>query len=439
MSSIIALILCSAIVLFLLRLERKQSPDVSRALWIPTIWMLYIASKRLAHWFPSSGATLETSPLDRTFLIALFCMALWILIRRRFDWLSAIKENIWLIVLIAFMFVSIFWSKMPGTSFFRWGRQFVAVVMAFVVLSEPFPYKAIVSILRRTAFILIPFSFLLIKYFPHYGVQYGRWSGIQTWIGVTMQKNGLGRLCIITSLFLIWSIIRRWKEKSIPFWNYQTYVEIVVLFITLWLLRGPKGETYSATGYYALGAGLIAYLGFQLIKKLGINLRIGVLKAIVAIIIIAGTVSLFIGGSNLTSYATFIGRDATLTGRTNIWAALLPIAMQKPIVGNGFGGFWVPRIRAEIASEAHSGYLDVLIGTGFVGLFLVSMFLLSSCHKAHREQSHNYDWGTLWICYIIMAVVHNITETSIDSFSTHLTAVILFFTVSSAYFVMRKH
>ena len=43
----LALLLCTAFVLFLLRLERRQSAGVSAALWIPTLWMLAIASKPL--------------------------------------------------------------------------------------------------------------------------------------------------------------------------------------------------------------------------------------------------------------------------------------------------------------------------------------------------------------------------------------------------------
>ncbi len=83
-------------------------------------------------------------------------------------------------------------------------------------------------------------------------------------------------------------------------------------------------------------------------------------------------------------------------------------------------------------SEGHSGYLDVLLELGFVGIFLVSMFLLSSCRKAHREMSRDYDWAVLWICCLIMSVVHNITESSIQTFTSPLTAILLFLTVSSS-------
>jgi len=405
---------------------------MSGVLWIPTIWMLYIASKPLGVWFPSSGGDPESgSPLDRIFLIALMCVALWILARRKYDWHNAIKENAWLFVTIVFMLVSILWSNMPYVSFKRWTREFLAVLMTFVVHSEASPRYAMESILRRTTYILIPFSLLLIKYFPEYGRTYGRWTGGEMWIGVTQQKNGLGRLCLIAAFFLIWSLVRRRQGKNPPAWKYQTYAEIFVLLLAFYLMRGPGGM-YSATAVSSLAIGLLVYLGFFFMKKFGINLGAGTLMAIVAIIIIYGIVAVFLGGSNISPLASSVGRDPTLTGRKEVWESLLPLAMQHPLVGGGFGGFWTARTREAFEiSEGHSGYLDLLLDLGFVGILLVSMFLLSSCRKAQRELSHDFDWGTLWICFLIMAVLHNITETSINTFTTQLTAVILFLSVSS--------
>lgn len=434
MPPLLALFLCLAFVFFLLWLDRKQSPNITRALWIPTIWMFYIASKPLAVWFPSSGRNIEAgSPLDRAFLSVLLFMSLLILIRRRFDWSKAMRDNPWLIALIVFMLISILWSNIPFTSFKRWIREFQAIITAFVVLSEPSPRQAMESILRRTTYVLIPFSVLLIRYFPEHGIEFGRWTGERMWIGVATQKNGLGRLCIIAAIFLIWSLIRKWRGKHVPVWKYQTYTEIFVLFLTLWLLGGQGGNIfYSATSIYALSLGLLIYWGLYLTKKIGIIFEARVLMVLVAIIIIFGTSAVFLGGSNVGFLASTAGRSETLTGRTDIWAKLLPIALQQPIAGIGFGGFWTPKLRAEIASEGHSGYLEVLLELGFIGLLLVSMFFLSSCRKAQRELAHDFDWGTLWICYIIIALVHNITESSIDSLASHLTAVVLFFTVCSS-------
>jgi len=393
--------------------------------------MLYTVSKPLAIWF-GTGRDMEAgSPLDRGFLIALLCLSLLILLKRQVNWFSAIRENIWLLFLIGYMLVSILWSDIPNISFRRWVRELDAVVMSFLVLSERNRRQALQSILRRAIYILIPFSLLLIKYYPKYGCDYSHWSGQQMWIGVTLHKNGLCLLCIISALFLIWTLIRRRQGRDIPIAKYQIYVEVFLLFLTLWILAGPqKTFTNSATSSVAFAVGLSAMAGLFWMKKRGLKLRANTLKVIVALIIVYGTVTPMVGGLSLLDVSSALGRDETLTGRRDIWSILVPLAMKQPLLGHGIGGFWTDAMRNLSASHAHNGYLEVLLSLGFVGLFLVFMFLLSCCDKAQRALSDDFDWGVLFICYLLMAVVHNITEPSINTLTSSMTAVILFFAIS---------
>ncbi len=435
MPPLLALALCTVIVFALLRFEHKQGSNATRALWIPTIWLLYVASKPLGVWFqvvrtdPDAG-----SPMDQVFLIVLMFFALIVLARRKAHWIGALRGNPWLIALLVFMLISVIWSDIPGISFKRWIREFQAILMALVLLSEPFPRKAMESVLRRATYILIPFSLVLIKYFPIFGVEYGRWSGEQMWRGVAQQKNGMASICIISAIYLIWSLMRRWQTGSPPAWKYQTLSDLLILVLTFYLLAGPRHSPfYSATSTYALVAGLTCFAWVYLRQKSRKAVRLGPMLAIMLVVIILGVASVFIGGSAIKLLASTAGRDATLTGRTEVWTSLLPVVEAKPIAGVGFGGFWTSKTRDQFKiSGAHSGYLDVLLGVGFVGLILVSMFLISSCRQAYRELSKDLYWGLLWICYLTMSVVHNIGESSLDSFTTQLTAVLLFMAVSSS-------
>jgi O-antigen ligase len=302
--------------------------------------------------------------------------------------------------------------------------------MAFLVLSEWDPRQAMQCVIRRTSYILIPFSLLLIKYFPEYGRQYAHWSGGEMWAGVTTQKNGLGRLCLISAFFLIWTLIRRWKGRDIPVGKYQTLANVFVLSVTLYLLKGPPGA-YSASAIGALAGGLATLVGLIWMQKHRIHLGANTLTIIMALVIVYGVAAPLLGGLGSGGLSSALGRDTTLTGRTEVWAQLVPLAMRQPILGGGFGSMWTPRTRAFYKiSEGHNGYLDVLLELGFVGMAFVSMFLLSSCRKAHRELTHDFDWGSLWICYLLMAGFHNVTETSFSSLTSYLTAVLLFVAVT---------
>lgn len=427
----IALIISILFVIWLLRIDQKHAPKMSFTLWIPTIWMLLTAIKPLGVWF-RIGPDEEGSPLDRVVLSGLLCLGLFILAQKRFRWSRAIKEHTWLVLLIGYMLVSILWSDIPYISLKRWIRELIAVVMAFLVLTERDPRQAVQSIFRRTIYILIPFSYILIQYFPEYGRQYGRWSGVLMWTGVASQKNGLALLCLFSAFFLVWTLIRRWQGRDIPVVKYQTPVELFLLFLTIWFFMGPQHTfKYSATSTAALAVGLTAFIGLLWLKKRGILIGSRSLTVIISIIIFYGTITPFVGHLSVFDVSSILGRSEALTGRTNVWAELLPVVERQPILGYGFGGFWTPKTRDfyEIG-DAHSGYLDVLLEIGFVGMLLLAMFLLSSCRKAQKVMAQDFDWGALWICYLLMVVIHNIAESSINSFASHLTVVLLFLALS---------
>jgi exopolysaccharide production protein ExoQ len=139
-----------------------------------------------------------------------------------------------------------------------------------------------------------------------------------------------------------------------------------------------------------------------------------------------------VSGETVGGFTSNLGRDTTLTGRTDVWGTLVPVVFRQPLLGSGFGGFWTYRTREVYQiSEGHSGYLDVLLDLGFVGLLLVSMFLLTSCVRAGKQLENDFDWAILWIGYLIMAAVHNIAESSFDTLTSQLTAVLVFLAAAS--------
>lgn len=254
------------------------------------------------------------------------------------------------------------------------------------------------------------------------------------WVGVTTHKNSLGLLCIIASFFLIWSLVRTLKGSDIPVCKYRIYADVFILIITLGLLNGPleSSKAYSATAIGALIMGLFFFVGLLWMKKRRINLRANTLVAIMALIIGYGIVTPMLGGATVAGFTSGFGRTTTLTGRTEIWRDIINYAVQRPILGYGFGGFWTSKTNEVImTNEAHNGYLSVWVELGFMGLLLLLLFLLSCVRKARQEMAHNFDWGVLWFCFLVMVIIHNITEATIDSFSRQSTAVILFLAFSN--------
>jgi exopolysaccharide production protein ExoQ len=73
------------------------------------------------------------------------------------------------------------------------------------------------------------------------------------------------------------------------------------------------------------------------------------------------------------------GRSGDLTGRTDIWTAVLDLGVQHPVVGWGWVSYWIPisepftdlaERNGVVYLQAHDAYLDVWFQLGWIGLVL---------------------------------------------------------------------
>ncbi len=428
----LALLLCAGFVVYLLRLERKESAGVSSACWIPTLWMMACASKSLALWF-SFNAGIEGntdaeagSPWDRALNLFLIVAGLVVVKRRKVNWETLARDNAWLLAIHLYALVSIGWSDFTFISVKRYVRFLGTILMAGVILSESNPRQALESIIRRMAFVLVPFSLLLIKYYPQMGVMYGQWSGELMWVGVAYQKNSLGILCFVSAFFLAWRLLRRWREPGLQVETTFPYGDVLVAGMALYLLKGP-GTIYSASAtsisVFALGLGVL--LGLLWARQRQIQVGLPVVAIFAALLFLYGATTPFgaraLGGSILE----LLGRNATFTDRDQIWAELIPIAMTAPLLGLGFGGFWVLPIKNGVTSP-HNGYLGIMLELGIVGILLMFGFVLSMCKASHRCLSRDFWWGSLGICLLLMVVLHNTSEASFVRTSDVLWSLLVF-------------
>ena len=73
------------------------------------------------------------------------------------------------------------------------------------------------------------------------------------------------------------------------------------------------------------------------------------------------------------TFLELIGKDPTLTGRTEIWAYVIPDIWMKPWLGWGYFGFWqltnpvafkISNAMHWVVSQAHNGLLEFLLNVG---------------------------------------------------------------------------
>ena len=86
-----------------------------------------------------------------------------------------------------------------------------------------------------------------------------------------------------------------------------------------------------------------------------------------------------------------LGRDLTLTGRTDIWAALLYVSEDNSTLGFGYGAFWElqsdPAFRVREITEwpvptAHNGIMEVYLALGRVGVAVLVIDYLLNLYRS---------------------------------------------------------
>jgi exopolysaccharide production protein ExoQ len=424
----IAFLGCLAFVLFMLRIEHKESKGVTAYLWVPTLWFLLTFTRPLALWFETGGETIEQgSPLDRIFLLFLFAVANITLFRRRSTFSMNLGAMKWVLLLLGYTLVSTVWSEIAFISFRRWFTMAIAVLIILSVHSEPFPRIAVESILRRMAYICVPFSYVLIHYFPDYGKIYVHNEGVEMWTGVALHKNSLSQLCMMAILYLVWRIVTRWKDyRSGELSKYGLYGDIWVVFVAILVSMGPVHSiTYSATATVSTACGL-SVLFFLRWRKSKTIIPAALYLGLTAFLIIYGTITPFLGKLSLVDVSSAVGRNDTLTGRTEVWRALMPEVAKSPVVGHGYGGFWTTEAREKFdISDAHNGYLGVILETGFLGLLIFSAMMLSAARIAYTALYNDYDWGCFCMMLPASTLLHNIAEQSLNGLTQRLMALML--------------
>jgi len=427
MPPIIALIICLIFITFLLWNERKQNPNISFALWIPTIWMLICGSRALGRWFSSNLSATnieEGSPIDRLVLSTLIFISILIIFKRKVNYLSILKNNTALIILLIFAGLSILWSDFPFLSFKRWIKLLGPIPVAMVVLSEKSPLEAMESIFRKCAYILLPLSVVLIKYYPHLGRAYGRWSGQTMWTGVTITKNSLGWLCAFSAFFFVWSYLKNKKNENVLKNDLLHICDLLVFLIAIYLLKGIGGA-YSATSISIFGVGLISL--FILNKKPLYAKNISKFLFFGTILI---WVILTFSESFSATLTSLLNRDETFTGRREMWVMLIQAGARHPILGTGYGGYFgTPgnEFTETFGGHwSHNGLLSVYVELGIVGIILVLMFHLEFYKRFRIIIYRNFNWGIFGICFLVMSMLCNYTENIFLNSQTYYWNIMIF-------------
>lgn len=319
-----------------------------------------------------------------------------------------IAGNKLLLLYFAYCLLSVLWADEPEISLKRWLKDLGNPIMVLVILTEPAPLPALTTLLRRLAYLLIPLSFLFVRWIPELGRVYGV-DGAPLYTGVGQQKNALGQMCLWIGMYFAWQIMQ--DRERFAAWTRSQRVNLLILAVLAgYLLYVSNSQTSLACLLLAVAVLLLSRLG--VVRRRPAALIDVVLACGLAVLILESTVGL------RDQVLDALGRDPSLTNRAELWAMLLEFSTE-PMFGAGFMSFWTGERMAAIWAQlgtgvvqAHSGYIEQFLNIGYVGVGLTLLMLVGSFFSLRGDSNRDPSFATLRLCFLCTAALYNYTEAS---------------------------
>jgi O-antigen ligase len=110
--------------------------------------------------------------------------------------------------------------------------------------------------------------------------------------------------------------------------------------------------------------------------------------------------------------------DSTLTGREIIWDFAQYEIGRSPLIGWGYQSFWlVPNSPSADAPgwvnmmpNAHNGYYDTILETGYVGFAFLLVFIIATLHAVGRVADHDRPRAQLLLSLALFIILFNFFE-----------------------------
>ncbi|MFC6197408.1 O-antigen ligase family protein [Ponticaulis profundi] len=313
---------------------------------------------------------------------------------------AIVLRSPFLVALAVLSMASMMWSLDPGTSLRRGFAAICTTAFGFY-LAATLSWKELLRCLGVTWLILAIGNFLAGALMPGFGIMHEIHVG--AWRGLWFEKNAMGghlaRAAFLYAFLIVVDVDRR------KLWGFCFLISLALV-----LLSTSKTSLLGLL----LGIGVIgAYLWMRRGKLIAVSalwLGISSVMAVVLVVLVSPE-----------TVVAILGRDLTLTGRTDIWEVLFRIMEDRPNLGFGYGTFWAKdsppahMVRLETEWEvptAHNGLIEIMLAMGRVGaaFFLIDFLLniVRSLLTMHTRITSVYAFG-----FFIIFALFSISESVI--------------------------
>jgi exopolysaccharide production protein ExoQ len=306
--------------------------------------------------------------LVRALFFPAYGMALFLAVLAPASAFWATLRQPFLILLMLIVGASITWSVSPDQTL----RRVVAIyatTLGGIVLGSRYRWADLAEVLATAFATLAVIAFVVPIVMPSIGIMHELFPG--AWRGVWPEKNILGGIMALGFAILAGAAMLN-PHRARLWWSFAALCLLLVLLST------------SKTSLVALAMGFGALIFVALVRR---SPAIGVATVWLAVLGIGLVASVALFASDLLFKA--LGKDATLTGRTEVWAAAIRQIELRPWTGYGYAAVWddtdpwAPL--AKIVKEAHwrphhshNSWIEQWLGLGVFGLASWAFYFLQT-------------------------------------------------------------
>ena len=344
-----------------------------------------------------ANGALPTGPLDvespavmfifaGVYLVILFLL----LLRQGIVWRVPTVNPV-LTALVILAFVSAAWSVFPDVTL----RRSVALTFTTLFglyLALRWRLEEAVAMLATGLGLLILLSFVFVAAVPQIGVDQDIHRG--AWKGVFFQKNVTGRMIVWFSLSVLWLDWMGCRPK--------------------WLLRGSFLAAFLLLVMSRSGTGLLSTIMVAVVMLSVRLLRVNIRTLIPALAFLGFgvLVAAALISADFREAMYMIGRDATLTGRTELWRFAREMLKDDFVLGYGYAAFWYGLYGPASyyttgwgITSVHNGWLEVLLDVGIAGL-LMMVYLMGRLLFGGVLVARYVDWREApWILAVALGLL----------------------------------
>ncbi len=302
---------------------------------------------------------------------------------------------------VLYMGITMFWSVDPGGTL----RRSIALLMttfAGLAFAARFEWGEMIERIAGVMLALCLITLFVVVSNPERGIMQFIHEG--AWRGPWVEKNYLGG--VMTKGLAVSMCAFAVNPKRGWLW-----VPTGMLCFALVLMSTSKTSLLISMTMIGL------FLALRIFRRFPI-LRIPVVFAFLAGVAAIVTVAFAVPEEALA----LIGKDPTLTGRTDIWTLLTRAIEQRPFLGYGYGVFWMDPLGPSYETRsvlqwavptAHNGWFDTWLSGGLVAIVMFAALLIPTVLMSlARIKSGGVE--TYWVVLsIIFFIGFSISESSI--------------------------